>query len=730
MVVLLFNYLDCGSAHIYETPIFLDSADLLSTSSKGSSSRSSRSVESDLMSSSEVDSGYSSSIDVRRFNNMNGKNSPEQQENVLGATYENTTFAVQNAKGKAAEYELMLPAFKNGPVSNPIDIPKPGSGDVRYIRGERNDFVTPVFSEDKCPLDFSNFPNSQFSPGKVASSFTSPVTAKTSASLPSNSVTQTSPHESRLSKTASPQRSKKTSLDSGVGGSFAEEVLNFLKEGDVQKSSDRSSGTPEEDIYIELSRPTVEAEGDPSGSRSNSTSSGNSLKARYENSYENHCFPLMSKSQKEQGNLDSGYDRVKCSSAYQAQSDGELRDLRSNTWPVRQNYDNHKLRDVSIELSSQSHCYDNHNLRSLERNLPPRDVYDNWKIKNGSCDVSGENELSSIYDNVKLSNREEICQGNATSKYEKPEKVMSSTKVAILRQIYENCSPKSADKAYENFTPKHLQDDSGKSGQGVLGKMSSENHSAEGLSSSLPENCFCVDLIPGDRDSMSMIVEKRSPLALAAARKCSSFIERTDRPTTVDKGNLDHPVPPPRWKRIARLSHPQSQVGSSEEKWSVSLNPEIARALRKRYKANVGSTSTSVAAGAARVPQAQTLGSEKPALPSRVKENGLQGTLEHPTLAATTYENVVLRSKTGTEEVSSTCPPELPPKKKQSTEGQNCGRNNARTRALHYENVDVVNGFPAEKNAVVASDLEDGIPPPLPRKTSQTKENRCGTVPG
>ena len=749
-----FHFPDCGSVHIYETPVLLDSADLFTTNSRGSTSRSSRSVESDFTSSTEVDSGYSSSVDVRRFNVLNGDSSPEQQKANFGASYENTSIGKQNTKSATDMYELMAPAFNVGPASSPIPIPKQGSGEPRYVREQCNVPLTPQLSEDKCPLDFCNLRNQNVSTTQVVSP--PPAPAKSSSSLPTSSAVQISPQEPRLSKTVSPPGSKKS--DSGVRETFAQEMFTLLKEVNKEKSLDGSTNKPvEEDIYEDLSRPFVSVPSDLTGHRTSSTSSRDSLKARNESSYENHCFPvhgnntLVHTSQNEHSAVNNEYDRIRCNSAHQAQSGHELRDVRCSTWPTQQNYDNHKLRDDTTAVStSRNCCYDNHKLRSL----PSSDLsYDNWKIKNEVCD--GDAQLTE-------GKKPRSC-------YENVEWPVAETR----RQSYENCLPKSLPSSYENFTPKPLQNKSAKCEQKnvsgslyencevldidkrkgtsegetlsiIMSRLRDQGDSeAQELSCSLPTNCCCVDVVPGElpHESMSMIVEKRSPHSLTRVRSVNAIEQKGLTGECEDRVIGGNPVPPPRWKRMARLSRTQSLVGCSQEQWAVAINPEIASVLRKRYNRAVDGTAVGAPAElyankvseSSKDPQIEAVDSEKPALPPRAEENSAV-TTKHLNTTGNAYENVMLQGKTCTEEVSSTAsgPPELPPKMKRSYGSNTFKVSNATTtRALHYENVDVVhvNGFHFESSGNVGPELENDVPPPLPRKLSQKKVCAPPTIP-
>ena len=757
LTAVSFYFLACGSVHIYETPVLLDSVDPFTTSSRRSTSQSSRSAESDLTSSTEVDSGYSSSVDIRRFNLLNGESSPEQHKANFGASYENTSIGMENRKNPMNAYEFMSPPFTFGSVSSPISIPKQGSGESWHARGDYNIPPTPVSTEGKCPLNFGNFFDPHFSDGKGESP--PPLSAKTSASLPNTSTVQTSLQEPRLSKTSSPPSSKRTSSS---GETFAPEMLTFQKEVNIQKSTGGSSSKPEEDdVYEELAKQS-DIPADLPGNRANSTTSRDSLKAHNENSYENHHFHLMFKSQKEGDGLDCGYDRIQCNSAHQPQRGREVFDARCNSWPIQQNYDNHKLRDVGSTVSpSQNCCYDNHRLRSLETALSPSDLcYDNWKIKNEECNVSEKKKRPSCYENAELLNGEEICHGTETSC--SAEKTGSSNKTSIVAQSYENCLPKSAKTSYENFTPKHLQGGSFGSDQKGVSTLLYENCEVldkktktsetlkgstsgnrdrngchfQGLSSSLPMDCCCVDVIHEDNECMSIIIQKRTLPTLARSTSVN-VIENADFPVDASKGDAiglglsgdsdeNHPIPPPRWKRIARLSQLLSVEGCSQAKWSVSLNPEIASALRKRCNGAAANDADDTPiklqndSHLVQDPQTEALESEK-TLPPHVKASSAVAINKQLNMTCSAYENVLLQSKNSTEEISSGCPPELPPKKKQSTGSESSSKSNTTTRTLHYENVDLVNGYHVESNRDVASELESCTPPPLPRKMSQKK---------
>lgn len=735
-VAVTFISSDCGSAHIYETPVLLYSPDLFSTSNSGSTSFSSHSVESDLTSSTEVDSGYSSSVDIRRFTLSNSENSPEQQQKAnFGALYENTSFRKQNTK--AAAYELMSPP--TGTVSSPIPIPKQGTGETRFPREQRGTMSTPPSGDRKCPLDFSNFHVPQLSGSNTTSP--SPLPAKVSSSLPISSVTQSHDNPPRLSKTVSPPAGKRSPLDSGIGETFAQEMFTFLKGASVDKSSNASSATlEEEDIYEDLSRPFAAVPANPSDERVSTPSTREPLKARNAHSYENHSIPVKEQSTKKRephkyqnSHHDHQNDRIRCNSAYQLENDNQLRDARSNTWPTQQNYDNHKLKDGDAASSSGSCFYDNHKLRPADSNcLPPSDAfYDNWKIKG----------YKPCYENVELQmektvvHKEELSQETATRK---PEKETSSNKVQTVEQSYENCVLKSAQTSYENFIPQALQNGSHENDQketseeGTLGMTiprcpdQSDSNSRE-LSQSLPTNCHCVGVVPDELQGlMNIVLEKRNPPALTKVGSANAINVDADKDDPLSfrlpGGNFDiqdHPVPPPRWKRIARLKWTQSLVGCSRQRWEMSVSPELAAALSKRSNGTVVGAPTAKNQDSNSVSDTniEALGVKKPALPPRANKNSDIAPAPLNT-RSNAYENVTLPNKLCDKE---SCPPQLPPKLKRSYGNNSFKNSSLRTRALHYENVEGVNGFHVIGNQNVDLQQESDSPPPLPRKLSQTK---------
>lgn len=739
------------------------SSELFSTGSSGNTSSSSRSVESDLTSSTEVDSGYSSSVDIRRFNISTGENSPEQQETNFEALYENTSIRKQDAK--ATVYELMSPPV--GPVSSPIPIPNQGIGQPRYFREQHGTQSTPPSTDKKCPLDFSNFPDPQLSGSKTTSS---PLSTKTSTSLPSSSVVQSQDKPLRLSKTVSPPAGKLSPLDSCVGETFAQEMLTFLTRVGGDKSSDASSSKPEEeDIYEDLSRPSAAVPAFPSERGGGTPSSRTSLKANNSHSYENHRISVKEQSTKKREPREdqnsqhetADQDRVRCNSTYQLQNDHQLRDARSNTWPTQQNYDNHKLKDADLASSSGSCFYDNHKLRPSETNLPSDAYYDNWKINNEARYSTGASHkvTHACYQNVELQtgkaivNKEEHSQEAATSS--KQEKETSSNKAHTTEQRYENYVLNSKHSSHGNFTPKVLQNGSLKNDQKHVSDSLYENCEIVGkkkgspeegtlgmtipiyqdkndreLSHSLPTNCHCVGVVPDELDGfLRMILEKRSPQVLTRVGSADAITVDTHEndplrfSLTGDRGdNLDfqdHPVPPPRWKRIARMKRTQSLVSSSQQRWEIAVSPELAKALSKRWSGTlVGMPAESNQDTNSMIDrQKEAVGVMKPALPPRANKNSV--VVPKPlSTSSSAYENVTLPSKPSGKE---TCLPELPPKLQRCKGNSTFKNSSLSSRALHYENVVGVNGFHVAGNQNVQPQLESDSPPPLPRKLSQTK---------
>lgn len=754
---------DCGSAHIYETPVLLYSSEL-STSSSGGTSFSSQSVESDLTSSTEVDSGYSSSVDIRRLNSLTGDNSPEQQKANFKALYENTSIRKQDAKSTV--YELMSPPV--GQVSSPIPIPNQGTGQPRYSKEQWGTKSSPLSTDQKCPLDFSNLVDQEFSVGKPNSPS---LSRKISTSLPSSSVVQYQDKTQRLSKTVSPPTGKRSPLESSVGEAFAQENVTFLTRVGGDKLNDVSSSkAEEEDIYEDLSRPCAAVPAFPLEIGGGPPSSRTSLKANNAHSYENHRISVKEQSTekrepREEQNCQHEVDdqnKVRCNASYLLQNDHQLRDVRSNTWPTQQNYDNHKLKDADIASSSGSCFYDNHKLRTSETNCRSSDAYcDNWKIKNEACDSSEASYKVTLacYENVKLqagktaANKEEHSQEGAAS-YEQ-DKETSSNKARTAEQRYENYVLNSKHTSHGNFTPNLLHTVTLESNQKSFSNSLYENCEITGdkkesqeegtlgltiprhqdkndrkLWHSLPTNCHCVEVVPDELDgSVRMILEKRSPPSLTRVGSADAITVDTDKDDplsvrlTCDSGdNLDvqdHPVPPPRWKRIARMKRTQSLVGSSQERWEMAVSPELATVLSRRWNRNLASVcaTSSQDANSVSDPQKEALQITKPALPPRANKNSVVVAKPRST-RTNAYENFALPNKPSEKE---TCLPELPPKIKRCQGNGTVKNGSLSSRAMHYENVVGLNGFHVVGNKNVQPQLESDSPPPLPKKLSQTK---------
>lgn len=753
-------FTDCGSAHIYETPVLLYSSELFSTGSSGSTSVSSRSVESDLTSSTEVDSGYSSSVDIRKFNSLTSENSPEQQKANFEALYENTSIKKQDTK--ATVYELMSPPSAH--VSSPIPIPNQGTGQPRYSRKQHSTTSTPPLLDQKCPLDFSSFGDPELSVSKP----TCPsLSTKTSTSLPSSTVVQSQDKPQRLSKTVSPPAEKRSPLFSSGGETFPQEPLTSLTRVGVDKSHDASSSKgEEEDIYEDLSRPCAAVPAFPT-EREDGTPSKTSLKVNNAHSYENHRISVKERSTKESEPYEdkkvADQDKIRCNSSYQLQNDNQLRDVRSNTWPTQQNHDNHKLKDADIASSSGSRFYDNHKLKPSETKLRSSDAhYDNWKIKDKASDPThaSHKESSACYENVELQIGKPIVskeeQSHEALASYKQKKETSSNKPHTTEQRYENCVLNSKRTSHGNLTPKLMQNGSFESDhkhvsdslyencdivrkqkesqdEGTLG-LTSPRHQDKNdrkLCHSLPANCHCVGIVPNELDGfVRMILEKRSPAALTRVGSADAVTvdENKEDPWSFrlngdgghNVGFQDHPVPPPRWKRIARMKRTQSLVGSSQQRWEMAVSPELATVLSKRWNGTPVSVCAESSQGTNSMSdrQKEALQTIKPPLPPRDSKSSVVVTKPLST-SSNAYENVTLPSKASGKEA---CPPELPPKLKLRCKDNGTFKNSRlSSRALHYENVAGVNGFHVVGNKNIQPHLQSDSPPPLPRKLSQTK---------
>ena len=678
--------------------------------------------------------------------------------------YENTSIRKQDAK--ATVYELMSPPV--GQVSSPIPIPNQGTGQPRYSKEQHGTKSSPPSTDQKCPLDFSNLLDPGFSAGKP----TSPtLSTKTSTSLPSSSVVQYQVKTQRLSKTVSPPTGKLSPLEPSVGETFAQEKLTFLRRVGGDNLNDASSSkSEEEDIYEDLSRPCAAVPSFPPERAGGSPSSRTSLKANNAHSYENHCISVKEqRTEKHEPREDlnnqhktADNDKARCNSSYLLQNDHQLRDVRSNTWPTQQNYDNHKLKDADIGATSGSCFYDNHKLRPSETNFRSSHVYcDNWKIKNETCDSSEASHkvTHACYENVKLqagktaANKEEHSQKDPASC--KQDKETSLNKARIAEQRYENYVLNSKHTSHGNFTPKLLHTGSLESNQKHVSDSLYENCEIAGkkkesqedgtlgltiprhqdkndpkLRHSLPTNCHCVEVVPDELDGfVRMILEKRSPPSLTRVGSADAISIDADKDDplsvrlTSDCGdNLDvqdHPVPPPRWKRIARMKRTQSLLGSSQKRWEMAVSPELATVLSRRWNRNLASVcvTSSQDANSMSDPQKEAMQIMKPALPPRANKSSVVVAKPIST-RNNAYENFALPSKPSGKEA---CPPELPPKIKRCEGNGTVKHGSLSSRAMHYENVVGVNGFHVAGNKNDQPQVESDSPPPLPKKRSQTK---------
>ena len=588
----------------------------------------------------------------------------------------------------------------------------------------------------------------------------------------------------RFSKTVSPPASKKFQRDSGIGETFAQEMLTFLKGVGANKSSvSSSSKEEEEDIYEDLTGPFMAVPAIPEKSDETTPPSRESLKAHNKHSYENHVITMKQQSNnkhdvsKGQNNHES--DKNRCNSACQVQNDHELRDARSNTWPTQQNYDNHKLKNIDSVFSGNC-CYDNHKLRPSADNARPSSdaCYDNWKIKNTAGKSEGTSSkmneplsekqisenLKPCYENVELQNGKLAVNNgelpHKTVSSRKSEQDISPNQGRTTEQSYENCILNSTQMSYENIIPKLLQNgdlthdqENGDSiyencetegkekenSEEILGiaipRCKDQNDSNDRkLCHSLPTNCHCVGVVPGDLHGfLNMILEKRNRPALTRVGSADAIpVLRNDAEkgdnlsisaTSNSGDNLDdqdHPIPPPRWKRLARLKRTQSLTCCPQHRWEMTVSPELATVLSKRLNGTVVSTSAGFKQGAKLINGSHLEASEadKPCLPPRANNRNSVTTTPRST-SRNAYENFMLPSHLSLQETS---PPELPPKLQRSNEKASFQNTTRRARTLHYENVDGVHGFHVVGSQHVVSQIvSDSSPPPLPRKLSQTK---------
>ena len=724
-----------------------------------------QSVESDLASSTDVDSGYSSSVDVRRFRHLYDENSSGKQKARVENFYENASIRKQDTKDTT--YELMYPA--SGPVSSPIPIPRQSTGELRFVRIQNDTSSTPPSrTGQKCPLDL-NFSSPRLSAGETEAP--SLVTQNTSTSLPPSSATELHENSPRLSRTVSPRPSKKSQRDSGIGETLAQDLLTFSKGAGGDKSSVRpnSKKAEEEDIYEELSGPFTSVPSNPKGSIVTNTSSSVPLTAHKKHSYENYALPLKQQlsSTKDHAKDQSinEADRSRCNSANQVLDEQELRDSRCNTWPSQQNYVNHKLKEAGL-MPSDEGFYDNHKLRTTSDAFQPTSdaCYDNWKISNKESESVGEflrEEQTPCYENVELQtvkhkvNNGNLSQKSGTSLGSHEETLSNQNKTREERCNNSSFTSHQKTCMYECMIPKYLQNgdlmqEYKKQGntesiyencetvdyrkdnpEEVVGGMviprsiRQNDSNSRKLCRSLPTNCHCVGVAPGDPYGLlNMILEKRSQPLLTRVGSADAIRVNAwkDDPLTAggprESGDhLDlqgHPVPPPRWKRLARMKRPLSFTCCSHNQWEITISPELASVLSKRLNGSALGSSAWLKAGASSLNghHSEAVEMGKPCLPPPSDQRD-KITTKARNSSSNAYENVRLPCETP---VQKNTPPELPPKLQWSNEKVSFQSTTQRARALHYENVNVVNDFHA-----VSQIAYDSSPPPLPRKLSKAK---------
>lgn len=733
---------DCGSEHIYETPIFIYSSDSFKTGSSVGTTFSGRSVESDLASLTDVDSGYSS----YSF----GENSSLQRKTKVSAFYENASIRKQDTQDTS--HELMSPA--SGPVSSPIPIPRQSRGELRFARRQNDTSSTPLSSTgQKYPFDL-NFLSPQLSGSETVAP--SPDPPKTSASLPISPVTELQENSPRLSKTVSPLPSKKSHRDSGIEETIALEMLTVLKGAGENESCVRplTKEDEEESIYEELIGPFVAVPSNPKGSGVTIASSGKPLTAHKKHSYENYALPLKQERSsrqdlaKDQSSNDA--DGSRYNSAYGVQSDQKLGDNRSYTRPTQQNYDNHKLNGAGV-VSSDEGCYDNHKLRnSSNATRQPTDAcHDKLRI-NGKESKSAMSELlkehqrpqslKPCYENVELqTGKHKVNNGRPSQKSATSEERCNNSSLTSqqMSYMYEFMTPKSLQKEdltqdckkqgttdsiyenceiFDNTTAKFEMEVGGM----IIPRSKQQNDSnSRKLCYSLPTNCHCVGVVPGDPQGLlHMILEKRSQPLLTRVGSADAIRINAWKDYPLSTGDLrdsrdhldlqGHPVPPLRWKRLARMRRTLSFTCCSNNQWEITVSPELASVMSKRLKETV--VCSRKGASSVNGHHSEALETGKSCLPPRADQK-YEAITKVRNSYNNAYENVLPRESLSEE----TSPPELPPKLQRSNKKASLISTTRITKALHYENVNVVNGFGA-----VSQIEDDSSPPPLPRKLSKT----------
>ena len=714
-------------------------SDLSVMSSSRSSSQSSRSSESNLTSSVECDSGYSSSVDTRRFRLSNGDDSPVQRKANLEASYENTEPRRPCAGKQDIQpvYELMCPA--TGAVSSPIPIPRPGSGEARYVRKHCSP-STPRRAVEKCPLDFSSSFDEQNSVNK----------AEPPTLLP-------------------PGQNDKWRADSDIGGSFVKDTLTFVEKVDVETSgmADVSAKNEEDDIYVELSTPCVPFGSAPGIDSIGSPSSRSQRSLQREHLYENHAIPGRDDIS---GSMVSGereHQRVKCSSGQLSHGNEEPRAwTRCHTWPSKQG-------DEGADSLSASCCYDNHKLKVAVTDSPrSSSQYDNCKIRNEKCDCTNDSPEARVW-RRRVSESVDRHYENVELNVGEPSEVLYENVALSHETVAEQKECSSGDgnqktvtvsPCYENVTPRGPQDGAAESGVNSTSELFYENWPIQdtkersvseeipgvvvaglieetrcqvpgGVSSSLPTNRTSLRLASGEEiESPTMMAVKRirrsnSADAIRRDSMCEDHASSNVRPSSLPCGSDiapesdcdERPIPPPRWKRIARMNQTRS----------VNLTPERASVMLKRLKITEGASpevEASVDNPSLNCAPPQRADTKKPSLLPEAKGNratafnngtpSSRGRHAHDNakasgIASVNQSDVSVNQSELSVELNA---PKLPPKVHAANKATCSNQRLSRPKAAQYENVTIMAG-----NTIVSPELVDDTIPPLPRKLSRSK---------
>ena len=702
-MLLLSSLTECGSQHIYEVPVIFPS---FGAEDSGSHSSLSPSCESDLTSSSEYDSGYSS-IDTCASTRKFSSHSADERKSSKSSFSSHTE----------SLYEQMNPVEY---ASSPIPIPHQNGRQPYDTRRARCN-ATPSLRRDsgKCPLDLCGKSSPVESvascvndspplpPSRTASTPSSSLNPRTSNSKPSRTASVPSSCSSLSAsgtkdyplKTRSFPNGKNPPVPSGLGDNFTQEMLSFLgaaspesvdvncetskrneQSSDVyedmtimrsvscgsQDSNFKGSGestngtTPPPSTGLKLSAKTVAASLQGASevyedmtlvrldctSHAKLSSSTKQRQLEREHLYENHSF-----GQKEdKGVIERSASCYENVAPAKKSEQGET-PRRNSTQPV---YDNHKLRTAG-EFSKSWGSYDNHKLGKTDRSptqLPPN--YDNWKLKEPvvyerhelrTCTASSETRKtprSQSYENCEASKvgrpLETAKTSNGTTgvtlNYEnvaaiKAKSSLPSEDVCEGPVAEPECEAEGTSALYENCSPGSV------SIPGDGHKRDACALSRDHWPHSLPENLRCVDVLPGNSDaSLILMLNKGSaPLRNGCAGSMGNV--------STDAGSQEpepHPVPPPRRKRMSRMSR-------QGRPWSVEVTGELAHALTN--KLSIGKES---------VPRRQTgdfikeLGvTQVPSLPTRTNQrNSSQGNgysrddLAGRRALISAYENVVV----------------------------------------------------------------------------------------